>query len=60
MANNVTNTVILAFRIPPEVRDGIAIAARKRFSGRTEYLRQVIVDAVNRDGGFTDGARDRG
>jgi len=53
MSSNITNSVILAIRIPPEVRDGIAEAAKRSLSPRTEYLRRVIVEAVTRDGGFT-------
>jgi hypothetical protein len=54
MSNNVTNSVILAFRIPAEVRDGITVAAKRKLASRTEYLRRIIVEAVNRDGGFAE------
>jgi len=47
------NSVILAIRIPPEVRDGIAKAAKRSLSPRTEYLRRILVECVARDGGFS-------
>ena len=53
-----TNSVIIAFRIPPEVKAGIAMAAKRKFTAQTEYLRQIIVEAVNRDGGFEVAERD--
>ena len=49
-----TNSVIIAFRISPEVKAGIAMAAKRKFTAQTEYLRQIIVEAVNRDGGFAE------
>ena len=43
---------ILAFRIPSEVNAGITAAAERKFTARTAYLRQVIVEAVTRDLGL--------
>jgi hypothetical protein len=53
-----TNSVIIAFRIPVEVNTGITAAAERKFTGRTEYLRKIIVEAVSRDGGFEIAERD--
>jgi len=52
-SSNIMNSVILAIRIPPEVRDGIAKAAKRSLSPRTEYLRRILVECVARDGGFS-------
>jgi len=59
MTNSITKPVILAFRIPSEVEDAIAVAAKRKFASRTEYLRQIIVECVRRDGGFTESRTDR-
>jgi hypothetical protein len=56
-----TNDKIIAFRIPSEVNAGITAAAERKFTARTAYLRQIIIEAVSRDGGFTEVAQtDRG
>ena len=50
MANEST---IIAFRVRPEVKAAIGLAAKKRFTSAPEYLRRLVVDGVSRDGGFT-------
>jgi hypothetical protein len=49
--------VILGLRINPEVKKGLAEAAKRRFTTPQEYLRQVITEAVVRDGGLDTKAR---
>ena len=45
---------IIALRIHPEVKAGLAIAAKRKFTSIPEYLRRVIADSVTRDGGFIE------
>jgi hypothetical protein len=45
---------IIALRIHPEVKAGLAIAAKRKFSSIPEYLRRVIADSVTRDGGLIE------
>jgi hypothetical protein len=47
-----TATAIIAFRVRPELKHRIELLAAKKYSSPPEYLRRLLVTAIEADGNF--------